>query len=335
MSIGLDSSLLRSRLRIDSGQSGAPQHSGILVESDQLTVPGVWADLYHSPSTELKEAPDVPDADEVTEVVKPTAPQAPVVKKLDFTAPSKPAKQRRSLALPRPSLSKLRPKKRNFMSNVLVVLAVMLLMFGFSVTIHTFILNRQIEDKVSAAPSEVSGEPTEPGAPAAANGGPEETRPTNLASYSVPADQPKFVKILKFNTTARIKAMGVDANNKLIAPGNVHDAGWFQNSAKPGAIGGATLLDGHVSGWTTKGVFYRLKELVAGDQITIERGDGQVFTYKVVKSQMFDKNSVDMNSAMRPVNASKTGLNLITCAGSYDRGSDDYTHRLVVYAEAI
>lgn len=333
-SIGLDSSTLRERLRPLRSEKQAVRYAGKLVEQESLTTPGVWADMYQTSvsATEQLAETELPEPVEAT-----SEPATPIVRKLDFTAP----------ALDKPKKTKAKPSfsvlgrlrmpsinKSNIASRLTIVLAVGLLLFGFAVTAHTLMLNNRLQNKVSAAPYEQSAEGEATPAAEQPQGGPDETKP-NLASYSVPADQPKFVRIPKFNTTARIKAMGVDANNKLIAPGNVHDAGWFQNSAKPGAIGGATLLDGHVSGWTTKGVFYRLKELVPGDQITIERGDGQIFTYRVVKSQAFDKNAVDMDSVMRSVNASKTGLNLITCSGSYDRASDDYTQRLVVYAEAI
>ncbi len=61
------------------------------------------------------------------------------------------------------------------------------------------------------------------------------------------------------------------------------------------------LIDGHVSSWTAHGVFYGLHTLVAGDTIQIERGDGTVFNYQVVKTVVYPNNGVDMQSAMTPV----------------------------------
>lgn len=348
VSTGLDSSIFRGRLRAGGTELDAqPQHSGVLVEPELMTT-GVWADVYQAPGMSFADEAVADEGDdldnlmtesfEAKEAAEPTKKAEPAKSLRVAKADASLKKVKQKLATPWNSsvTRKRKSRRQQLISNGMIGLALLLLVFGFAVAIQTFVLNKQVKDKVSAAPAAPEGQPEEaPAAAPAPADGPDETKPTNVRAYTVPADQPRFVNIPKFNLSARVKAMGVDANNKLIAPGNVHDAGWFQNSAKPGAIGGATLLDGHVSGWTTKGVFYRLKDLVPGDTITVERGDGKVFSYRVVKSQAFDKNAVDMNSAMEPINKSKTGLNLITCSGTYDRASDDYTQRLIVYAEAI
>jgi len=123
----------------------------------------------------------------------------------------------------------------------------------------------------------------------------------------------------------------VTSSNQLKAPGNVYDAGWYNSSAQPGQPGGM-LLDGHISSWTTKGVFYGLNKLVSGDPIVITRGDGQTFTYKVVKTQLYDSDKVDMASLLVSQDTSKPGLNLISCSGEVIPGSSEFDKRLVVYA---
>jgi LPXTG-site transpeptidase (sortase) family protein len=125
--------------------------------------------------------------------------------------------------------------------------------------------------------------------------------------------------------------MGVSTKNQLQAPGNVYDAGWYNASAQPGQPG-AMLIDGHISSWTTQGVFYGLNKLKAGDAITITRGDGQKFTYGVVKVATVDAKSVDMSSLLVSADTAKPGLNLISCSGDVIPGSNEFDKRITVYA---
>ncbi len=164
-----------------------------------------------------------------------------------------------------------------------------------------------------------------------ANADEKKPAPDSISSYKVAADLPRVISIEKIKVKSRVLALGVKSNNELKAPVNIYDTGWYLESAKPGAPG-AMLLDGHVTGPTQKGIFYDLKKLVAGDIITIERGDGKTFDYKVVSSKVYNKDKVDMAAALTPIEAGKPGLNLITCAGSFNAQSDQYEDRLVVFA---
>jgi LPXTG-site transpeptidase (sortase) family protein len=92
------------------------------------------------------------------------------------------------------------------------------------------------------------------------------------------------------------------------------------------------LIDGHVSSWTTAGVFHELRELKQGDMINVERGDGTTFDYKVVTTQVYKYDAVDMNKVLAPIDPARPGLNLITCSGQVVDGTNDFSRRLVVFA---
>jgi len=156
----------------------------------------------------------------------------------------------------------------------------------------------------------------------------------SLASYQVAPTKPRIVTIPKIGVKARIVAEGVAKDGSLAAPGNVYDAGWYTASSLPGQQG-AMLLDGHVSSWTTNGIFYNLKKLQAGDAVLVERGDGKVFTYQVVKTQTYSTDAVDMNAAVTPVVPGQPGLNLITCGGKVKPGTSEFTERLVVFTKQV
>lgn len=151
-------------------------------------------------------------------------------------------------------------------------------------------------------------------------------------SYKVAADAPRYIFIPKISVEAIVKPMGLDGKGRIGAPANVHHAGWFTGSAKPGQPG-AMIVDGHLSSWETAGIFYDLKKLKTGDIITIERGDGKKFDYKVAKTQTYAADNVDMGAVLQPINPGKFGLNLITCAGNVIKGTNDFDKRLVVFAE--
>jgi sortase (surface protein transpeptidase) len=152
-----------------------------------------------------------------------------------------------------------------------------------------------------------------------------------LRSYHVAPDAARYIRIGKLGVLARVLQVGTTKSGALATPNNVFDAAWYKDSAKPGEPG-ATLIDGHVSSWTTNGVFYGIKGLAAGDNIEIERGDGKQLEYTVVKTVTYPVDSVDMTSLMKPVTAGKSGLNLITCGGKYDSKSGEFTQRIAVYA---
>lgn len=159
----------------------------------------------------------------------------------------------------------------------------------------------------------------------------DETPPTNINSYVVAPDLPRYIIIDKLNIKARVKRMGVGTDNAIQAPKNIFDAGWYDGSAKPGETG-ATFIDGHVSGPTQRGVFYKLKSLETGDSIVVEKGDGSRLVYVVASSESYPANRVDMNKALRPYGDARKGLTLMTCSGSFDRATQEYTERIIVYA---
>lgn len=153
-----------------------------------------------------------------------------------------------------------------------------------------------------------------------------------LASYTVAPNLPRYIMIPKLGVDARVLSVGLTATGAVGTPSNVYDTDWYDGSAQPGQPG-AMLIDGHVSSWTAHGVFYGIKTLQPGDQIQVERGDGTIFNYSVVKTQVYSSNNVDMAAAMTPVTAGKPGLNLITCTGDVIPGTSQFNERIIVFAQ--
>lgn len=212
-------------------------------------------------------------------------------------------------------------RRYKFVSNSLIFLALILLSFGVYVAVSGMKLNKNIQGAHASAQ--------------ATKEKPDETQPTteDLNTYTVAPDMPRFIYLDKFNEKGRVRHLGTNSKGAMQAPNNVFDAGWYNQSAKPGSAGGASVIAGHVSGLTRPGVFHNLKRLNQGDTITIERGDGSLLKYAVVATEVYDADKVDMNKVMVSHDTAKHGLNLITCTGQYQ--GTTYTQRLVVYTELV
>lgn len=165
-----------------------------------------------------------------------------------------------------------------------------------------------------------------------------ETRPStkepsedHFAQHTVAPDEPRYIFIDSISVKAIIKPLGVTADNYLEAPANIHEAGWYHKSAKPGQKG-AMVIDGHVGLDQTPGIFHQLNILKPGDALTIEKGDGTHLRYIVSNVQLYDIDNVDMAAALGPVSPDRPGLNLITCAGTFNYETQTFDQRLIVYA---
>jgi sortase (surface protein transpeptidase) len=210
---------------------------------------------------------------------------------------------------------------------VIIAPVILFLVIGSYFGISGFKANQSAETKVKAITS-YSSVVTKP-----TNGADyEETAVTTemFGKHIVAKDMPRYIRIPSIEIASRIKRVTTGDGNVLKMPKNIHDAGWYYESPKPGELG-ASLIDGHVFGPTKSGIFYYLFKLSVGETVEIERGDGKVFTYKVVAAELFDAKKVDVTKVLSPYGGKKKGLNLITQAGTFDDLIQDYTQRLVVY----
>jgi LPXTG-site transpeptidase (sortase) family protein len=276
-------------------------------------------------------------APRVTEQHKPTQPSSPV-KTLEqhaqhLYAPKKRPdipKQQRSGVLKREALAKKSKKlnlklKRPLMPTLMTAMAVVLFSVGVFAVISSLRTDKTVKAQVEQLATQASDDDgMTSGMPS------EEDPPKNIGSYSVAPDLPKFLSIDKLDVKARVRKLGVGPNNVLKAPANIYDVGWYEGSAKPGE-NGTVVMDGHVSGPTKHGVFYSLGTLKEGDKVSVERGDGKVFTYSVTGSQVYDNDKVDMPRLMTTSVPGKPAMNLITCTGRFNVRTNQFEQRVVVF----
>lgn len=156
----------------------------------------------------------------------------------------------------------------------------------------------------------------------------------HFTRHTAAPNEPRYLFIDKISVKSIVRPLGVTSDNHLEAPANIHEAGWYHKSAKPGEEG-ATVIDGHVGLNQAPGIFHQLSTLQPGDIVRIEKGSGEHLSYAVSKTQLYNADNVDMAAALSPVNSAKPGLNLITCAGTYSSETQTFDQRLVVYAQQL
>ncbi|MET8762183.1 sortase [Lentzea sp. NPDC004782] len=109
-------------------------------------------------------------------------------------------------------------------------------------------------------------------------------------------------------------------------------AGWYELARTPGEAGPAILL-GHVDGLNKPGIFFRLKELVAGDEIEVPRKDGTTARFRVRKTEQIAKSGFPTEAVYG--DTAEPELRLITCGGSFDRAAHSYRDNVIVYATLV
>ena len=162
----------------------------------------------------------------------------------------------------------------------------------------------------------------------------EEPTEQEVREYVVAPDRPRYLSISKLGINkARILPMGVNASGELDTPRNIFDVGWYEASGKPGQ-GGTMVIDGHNGGPHVLGVFKNLPNLVSGDIITVERGDGVIYNYEVVENQSISLSEADayMTTAAKSPQLGKESVTLISCTGEWSQQQRTYLSRQFVRA---
>lgn len=164
---------------------------------------------------------------------------------------------------------------------------------------------------------------------------PSEQKPTDEQerSFKVPGIEPRLISMPSINTRGIVQKIGILENNAIAVPANVHFAGWYSLSAHPGSEG-LSIIDGHVSGKKSDGIFKNIGNLKTGEMITIEYGD-----YSKKQFEVKSVNTVDEEDAIgllfRQDSTIASQLNLITCSGKFDRATQNYTKRIIVVTSLV
>jgi sortase (surface protein transpeptidase) len=154
------------------------------------------------------------------------------------------------------------------------------------------------------------------------------------------------LQIPRFDVDSEIEVIGLLSNNQLATPDDEHKTGWYDiegyNLALPGWIGNA-VFSAHVDYYpNTRGPFYHLAELEAGDEVVIVMENQATYVYEVVSNIRYDAQTIPMGDILWPKDlaADEERITLITCGGAFQpysgtSGPGRYLHRDVVVARRV
>lgn len=159
------------------------------------------------------------------------------------------------------------------------------------------------------------------------------TQPVNSSSaLALPRSEPTRLRIAKIDLDTSLVTIGRNPDDTIEVPSDYRVAGWYKYSPTPGELGPAIIV-GHVDNVNGIAVFWRLRELAAGDMIEIDRTDGKIRKFKVNDVKQFPRDSFPTQEIYG--NIDYAGVRLITCGGVFNRQTHQYSHNTVVYASLV
>lgn len=156
---------------------------------------------------------------------------------------------------------------------------------------------------------------------------------TNDPFHAVPSDlhgPPTRLRVGAIGVDTPLETLRLGPDGELRPPETNERAGWYADGTAPGDVGPAVLA-GHVDSKRGPAVFYRLREITAGDTIEVTRG-GRTVTFTVTSTAWYPKKAFPTDEVYGPTPDRQ--LRLITCGGVFDRTLRSYRDNLVVYAVA-
>jgi sortase (surface protein transpeptidase) len=156
---------------------------------------------------------------------------------------------------------------------------------------------------------------------------------TEIPTTTAPAEfgAPMRITIPAIGVDADLVPVGLKDDGAMQTPDFGH-AAWYDRGPKPGQPGPAVVLAHVDSKAHGPDVFYRLRELKPGDQVTVHYAD-RATTFAVTASEQTAKTELPgskiWNDAKTPV------LRLVTCGGAFDRKAGSYLDNIIVYADQL
>ena len=147
-------------------------------------------------------------------------------------------------------------------------------------------------------------------------------------AYERPAE-PVQLSIPRIGVASGLERLGYAQDRTLEVPVDANSAGWFTDGARPGEPAPAILL-GHVDSDGAPAVFFRLHELVPGDEIVVDRADESTVTFHVTHVERHAKAAFPTDAVYSP--SGEAELRLITCGGAFDPAVGHYRDNVIVFA---
>jgi hypothetical protein len=150
-----------------------------------------------------------------------------------------------------------------------------------------------------------------------------------LAVAANPTD-PATIQVEKAGINADIEALDI-VNGVMQNPTGPWVVAWYRQTATLGEQGNVVLA-GHVDYWNVgPSVFYNVRDLVAGDIVSLAGENDTRYNYAVEWSETFDIEQLTGGRLAEVVGPTDfPAVTLITCGGEFDYVNGEYLSRMVV-----
>lgn len=146
---------------------------------------------------------------------------------------------------------------------------------------------------------------------------------------------PVQITVEKAGIDAQVETLEI-VNGIMQNPTGPWVVAWYRQTATLGEQGNVVLA-GHVDYWNVgPSVFFNLRDLVAGDVITLVGEDGRGYDYAMEWAEVFDLEALTSGGLQDVVGPTDVpSVTLITCGGEFDYVNGEYLSRMVVRATLI
>lgn len=186
--------------------------------------------------------------------------------------------------------------------------------------------------QTSPSEQEEAGSPD--GDDEAPDAGAEETKSEGAEAVAeVEAAAPQRVQIPSIDLDEdQLVDLQIQADGRLEPPADWDDVGWFAEGSRLGEAG-PTVIAAHVDSRSGPAVFYRLSEMVEGDEVTVLDAEGREHSYQVVRTADYPKDEFPTREVFGA--GLEDELRLITCIGEYDDAAGRHLDNRVVFAARV
>lgn len=151
--------------------------------------------------------------------------------------------------------------------------------------------------------------------------------PASTTTTVAPPGEPVGLSIPSIGVDSVVVPVGLEPNGEMEVP-PADQAGWYLYGPRPGEADGTSVIAAHVDFGGQRGVFFNLRELQVGAEVSVTDAAGTTHRYVVTERYQVDKDQLPIAEIFVP--DGPPGLTLITCGGSFDRSARSYQDNIVV-----
>lgn len=144
---------------------------------------------------------------------------------------------------------------------------------------------------------------------------------------------PVRIMIPSIHLATSVESVGMDSQGRMAVPVKAENTGWFEPGYKPGQQGNA-VIDGHYDKKDgSPAAFWNIPKMRIGDIITVTDETNKKLQFAVTKIVNYPDDQFPVKEVFGP--SDRRMLNLITCQGTWNKTTNNYSERMVVYSELV